>query len=74
MKNNIIKFLAINQHKKSQAQSTMRKDPNWEKKFFLNPETSHLNKDSKTSKNHKALKGGNETAFIPREHSNQVEG
>lgn len=29
MKNNIIKSLAINQHKKSQPQSTMRKGPNW---------------------------------------------
>lgn len=31
MENNIIKFLAINRHKKSQAQSTMRKGPNWKK-------------------------------------------
>lgn len=31
MKNNIIKFLAINLHKKSQPQSTMRKGPNWKK-------------------------------------------
>lgn len=32
MKNNIIKFLAINQHKKSQPQSMMRKGQNWKKK------------------------------------------
>lgn len=52
----------------------MRKGPNWKKKFPLNPETSHLNKASKSSKSCKALRGGNETAFIPRELGNQGAG